>query len=701
MALSPILGIPLLTTSQNNKEVTINDAISFLEKANNASQTLSFAAGDVTLATLDIQRFFLFKVTGATAARNLNVPSATKIFAVDNSQNAYPLTVVRGSSTLTLAATTVGMIYIDGTRLVFLWYSANGGSIPFTFLSDAPHDYAGKAGQFLRVNLTATGIDFAAAGAAISDFLDLTDTPDSYTGKAGNLVRVNAAATGLEFLNKLDFTALNGVPTTFTDAGGYYVRVKGDETGLEFVLAGAADSFLGLSDTPDDYAGKAGNMVIVNPTANALAFVPIPSWAINFLGFPDTPDTYTGATGYYVRVNADGTGLEFAAVGDSISDFLDLNDVPVNYTGAGGFNVRVKTDETGLEFHLPEGGSADYPPFPGNAGKALIVNATEDGVAWGDAPGGGIGDDISHANIIGAFQTLMGPAAANSTDAFAIKGNLIVTTDRLQVLGASVTITGGAGATYKLVVASFNTTTNQLIAILGSSAALVVADLKTPFFKLTEAVTVPANTGLAVLIVRTDAGPTGACQVPFAAAPGFAGPGFTFFGSSRYAGADPAVGDVALFNDDTSVAINLFHFTDDGLVDLGSTLPSGGTAGQVLTKASTADGDAAWVDLPTAALIVINTQTANYALLPGDDKKYVRMNVASANTLTVPPNAAVPFAIGTQIPVRQAGAGQTTVVAGSGVTINAADTLKLRKQGSTAALVKVGTDEWDLTGDLI
>lgn len=98
--------------------------------------------------------------------------------------------------------------------------------------------------------------------------------------------------------------------------------------------------------------------------------------------------------------------------------------------------------------------------------------------------------------------------------------------------------------------------------------------------------------------------------------------------------------------------------------------------------------------------IQINNQTASHTLVIGDAGSYLRMNVATANTLTVPPNSAVAFAVGTQIPVRQAGVGQTTVAGGVGVTINTAETLKLRKQNSMATLVKVGVDEWDLTGDV-
>ena len=66
----------------------------------------------------------------------------------------------------------------------------------------------------------------------------------------------------------------------------------------------------------------------------------------------------------------------------------------------------------------------------------------------------------------------------------------------------------------------------------------------------------------------------------------------------------------------------------------------------------------------------INTQTANYALQASDctePETFVLMNVASANTVTV--NSGV-FGAGCLINVIQIGAGQTTMVAGSGVTLS-------------------------------
>jgi hypothetical protein len=90
-----------------------------------------------------------------------------------------------------------------------------------------------------------------------------------------------------------------------------------------------------------------------------------------------------------------------------------------------------------------------------------------------------------------------------------------------------------------------------------------------------------------------------------------------------------------------------------------------------------------------------------YTLALTDDGKVVEMNNASANTLTVPPNSSVAFPVGSQILVLQTGAGQTTVAAGAGVTVNSKDgNLKLSAQWCAATLIKRATDVWVVVGDL-
>lgn len=100
-------------------------------------------------------------------------------------------------------------------------------------------------------------------------------------------------------------------------------------------------------------------------------------------------------------------------------------------------------------------------------------------------------------------------------------------------------------------------------------------------------------------------------------------------------------------------------------------------------------------------LITTNRQTASYTLALTDANKLVEMNVATANNLTVPPNASVAFPIGTPIEISQYGAGVTTIVAGAGVTIRSANNwYKMNAQYAGASLVKIGTNEWYLFGNL-
>lgn len=100
--------------------------------------------------------------------------------------------------------------------------------------------------------------------------------------------------------------------------------------------------------------------------------------------------------------------------------------------------------------------------------------------------------------------------------------------------------------------------------------------------------------------------------------------------------------------------------------------------------------------------VIVNAQTGTtYTLALGDAAEMVSLSNASAITLTVPPNSSVAFPTGTQIILYQAGAGQVTVAAGSGVTIRSQGSkLKLTGQYAVASLIKIGTNEWILAGNV-
>ena len=103
------------------------------------------------------------------------------------------------------------------------------------------------------------------------------------------------------------------------------------------------------------------------------------------------------------------------------------------------------------------------------------------------------------------------------------------------------------------------------------------------------------------------------------------------------------------------------------------------------------------------AIAQFNAQTGtSYTLVLTDAAKLVTLTNAAAITLTVPPNSSVAFPTGTQILLYQGGAGQVTVTAGAGVTLQAQGTkVKTFGQYALAGLVKVATDEWVVFGNTV
>lgn len=118
------------------------------------------------------------------------------------------------------------------------------------------------------------------------------------------------------------------------------------------------------------------------------------------------------------------------------------------------------------------------------------------------------------------------------------------------------------------------------------------------------------------------------------------------------------------------------------------------TAGQVLTAAE--------LDAVATAMIAINAQTGTtYTTVLTDDGKLITCSNASAISVTIPPNSSVAYGIGTQINFAQLGAGQVTLVAGAGVTLNSSGAkLKLKDQYSVATCVKTDTNTWFVVGNL-
>ena len=105
--------------------------------------------------------------------------------------------------------------------------------------------------------------------------------------------------------------------------------------------------------------------------------------------------------------------------------------------------------------------------------------------------------------------------------------------------------------------------------------------------------------------------------------------------------------------------------------------------------------------LKVDSLTPISQKTASYTLSSLTERDdLIEMGSASALTLTIPPASAVDYPIGTSIDILQTGAGQVTIAAGAGVTVNATPGLKLRTTWSSATLFKRAANTWVVFGDL-
>lgn len=97
----------------------------------------------------------------------------------------------------------------------------------------------------------------------------------------------------------------------------------------------------------------------------------------------------------------------------------------------------------------------------------------------------------------------------------------------------------------------------------------------------------------------------------------------------------------------------------------------------------------------------IITKTAAFTLALENAGKMIKVDSASAVTVTIPANASVSFPVETEIEIAQIGEGVVTFAGASGVTVRSLDSaLSLSGQYAVACLKKIGTNEWLLAGAL-
>ncbi len=106
-----------------------------------------------------------------------------------------------GTSPFAVTSTTVNASLnadlLDGNHAAA--FALSGHLHSFIDLDDVPASYVGEGGKIVKVKADASGLEFIAGGAGVTNFTDLGDVPASYVGQEGLYVKVKATADGLEF----------------------------------------------------------------------------------------------------------------------------------------------------------------------------------------------------------------------------------------------------------------------------------------------------------------------------------------------------------------------------------------------------------------------------------------------------------------------------------------------------------------------
>lgn len=194
MSSTPNLLIDHISSSQNQKEVTANQAFDLLDAAmtdllvkalpSDADYTLTGGEGNEALG------HFAFSITGTiTADRNIILPTNKKAYAIQNATTGGFNLVFKTSSgtgvTLAVDTTKFTLVYCDGTNIVALTTSS------------------GK--QRFRVGVYAPGVASNAQSLYSTEFADNVDFPSGAVGWIGK-AKVAATASTVYTFSK------NGTP---------------------------------------------------------------------------------------------------------------------------------------------------------------------------------------------------------------------------------------------------------------------------------------------------------------------------------------------------------------------------------------------------------------------------------------------------------------------------------------------------------
>jgi hypothetical protein len=112
---SPNLALTHVAAAQNQKEVTINDAVDALDRALTDTLALDLSTGAVTVTLAQLRSAMVLQPAAALSGPStITLPQLRRVFAVANTDAVHALTVQRGTASVLLVPGESGILICDG-----------------------------------------------------------------------------------------------------------------------------------------------------------------------------------------------------------------------------------------------------------------------------------------------------------------------------------------------------------------------------------------------------------------------------------------------------------------------------------------------------------------------------------------------------------------------------------------------------------
>jgi hypothetical protein len=156
-----------------------------------------------------------------------------------------------------------------------------------------------------------------------------------------------------------------------------------------------------------------------------------------------------------------------------------------------------------------------------------------------------------------------------------------------------------------------------------------------------------------------------------------------------------ALGTLTVTKYNNEVKGNIEHLYNAGTATQGSVVAIDASLGSALGTVTNIVNQLIGTAITTAA-----TAGSVYTLVTSDSGKLLMCAGTASGTVQIPINSSQAFAVGQKVDLVQMGTGTVTVVGTAGVTLRSTPSAILRTQYSAASVIKIGTNEWLLMGDL-